>query len=394
MGVPVAVKDLLAVEGMPTTAGSNTDVSDLIGREGSFVTSLKRAGCVILGKTRTVEFALGGAGTNLVRGTPRNPWDTEVFRVPGGSSSGSAVAVAAGLSAFAIGSDTGGSVRGPAAFSGVFGLKTTKGLWPTDGVYPLSPTLDTIGLLAATAADAAVVLGALGGGPVPPPTAPRGLRLGRPANHFFDNLDGDVERCMADALAALDAAGVAIVPVEVPEVATTDDIFYDLIAAEFIAALGRERFLETRHRMDRDVALWGATGLDIPADRYIQCLWRHRAVGREAPSRFRDVDGWVHPTRPLVAPPVGAFDDADAYRRLARHMAQNTRHGNIAGLCAASIPVQASGGSLPVGLQITCAPFEEAKLLSIACLIEDMVGPPTRPDVTRFIETAPAVSGS
>ncbi|MDP6883842.1 MAG: amidase, partial [Rhodospirillales bacterium] len=195
MGVPVAVKDLLAVEGMPTTAGSKVEVSDLIGAEGAFVKALKGAGCVVLGKTRTVEFALGGAGINRVRGTPRNPWDADVFRAPGGSSSGSAVAMAAGLCGFAIGSDTGGSVRGPAAFCGVFGLKTTKGLWPTDGVFPLSPTLDTIGLLTGSAADAALIAAALQGRPVTPSSPPRGLRLGRPDDHFFDNLDKEVERC-------------------------------------------------------------------------------------------------------------------------------------------------------------------------------------------------------
>ena len=128
MGVPIGVKDLFAVQGMPTTAGSLVDVSDLIGPEGSFVKRLRRAGCVILGKTKTVEFAFGAVGTNAVRGTPRNPWDPETERAPGGSSGGSAVAIAAGLCALAIGSDTGGSVRLPAALCGIFGLKTTVGL--------------------------------------------------------------------------------------------------------------------------------------------------------------------------------------------------------------------------------------------------------------------------
>ena len=130
MGVPVALKDIIAADGMPVTAGSNLDVSDLIGPEGRFVKELRRAGCVILGKTKTVEFAMGGAGTNYRRGTPWNPWDAEVPRAPGGSSSGSAVAMAAGLCGFSIGSDTGGSVRGPAGFCGVLGIRPTSGTWP------------------------------------------------------------------------------------------------------------------------------------------------------------------------------------------------------------------------------------------------------------------------
>ena len=148
---------------MPTTAGSNVDASDIIGGEGTFVRALRQAGCVILGKAMTVEFAIGSTGTNYNRGTPRNPWETEVFRLPSGSSSGSGVAVAAGLCGFAIGTDTGGSIRGPAAFCGTFGLKTSPGTWPLDGVFPMSKTLDTIGPMTKTAADAAVVWAALSG---------------------------------------------------------------------------------------------------------------------------------------------------------------------------------------------------------------------------------------
>lgn len=161
MGVPIAVKDLFAIKGMPVTAGSRMPLNDTIGAEGPFVKVLKRAGCIILGTTKTVECAFGAAGINSVRGTPWNPWDARTHRLPGGSSSGSAVAVAAGLCAFAIGTDTGGSVRVPAALCGIFGLKTTVGLWPTQGVFPLSRTLDSIGLLTRDAGDAASALAAL-----------------------------------------------------------------------------------------------------------------------------------------------------------------------------------------------------------------------------------------
>ncbi|MFN2267938.1 MAG: amidase, partial [Desulfonatronovibrio sp.] len=159
MGVPVAVKDIMAVQEMPTRAGSRIDIADLIGQEGSFIKTLKSKGCVILGKTRTIEFAAGGQNTS--HPTPWNPCDQDEHRTPGGSSSGSAVAMAAGLCGLALGSDTGGSVRAPAALCGVFGLKTTSGLWPLDGVFPLCPVMDSIGLLSATATDAAFFFSAL-----------------------------------------------------------------------------------------------------------------------------------------------------------------------------------------------------------------------------------------
>ena len=157
MGIPIAIKDICSVEGMPTTNGSQIISDDITGPEGSLVKKLKSLGCVILGKTHTVEFALGATGLNKHRGTPRNPWDEKVHRMPGGSSSGSAVAVASGLAAFAIGTDTGGSVRIPASLNGIIGLKTTKNRWPTDGIFPLSPTLDTPGPIARSVKDTKLI---------------------------------------------------------------------------------------------------------------------------------------------------------------------------------------------------------------------------------------------
>ncbi|MBX2878533.1 MAG: amidase, partial [Granulosicoccus sp.] len=154
-GVAVAVKDIITVDGMPVTNGSNADTAHLNGPEGQVIRKLRQAGCIIIGKTKTVEFALGATGANDSRGIPWNPWDNNTHRIPGGSSSGSAVAVAAGLCGFALGSDTGGSIRIPACYNGLFGHKTTVGLWPTDGVFPLSPTLDSVGPLCRYAEDAA-----------------------------------------------------------------------------------------------------------------------------------------------------------------------------------------------------------------------------------------------
>ena len=285
MGVPVAIKDLYAVEGMPTTAGSNVDVTDIIGAEGSFVKKLKRAGCVILGKTKTVEFALGAG--NHHRGTPWNPWDGEIHRAPGGSSSGSAVAVAAGLCAFAIGSDTGGSVRIPAALCGTFGLKTTVGLWPLDGIFPMAPSFDTIGPLTASAADAALIFATIEGTPVADPAPPSGLRLGRPTRHFFDNLEPEVETCVTMALGALEKAGIEMVPMEFPEVEEVTETFPIVSPTELLSVLGRERFEAIRERMDRDVAARIVNSLEVTADRYIRLMWRQGELCRTTRQRMQ-----------------------------------------------------------------------------------------------------------
>lgn len=162
--MPIAVKDVFTIRGYPTPkAGSRVDLSQIAGPvEGPFIDALRRCGVVILGTTKSVEFCFGITGVSVTLGTPWNPWDLNQHRVPGGSSSGSAVACAAGLCAFAIGSDSGGSVRVPAAFNGIFGLKTTFGYWPTEGSVPLDPSVDSIGLLTRSARDAKVAFDALG----------------------------------------------------------------------------------------------------------------------------------------------------------------------------------------------------------------------------------------
>ena len=383
MGVPVAIKDLLAVQGMPTTAGSNTDVTDMIGPEGTFVKMLKRAGCVILGKTKTVEFALGAA--SHLRGAPWNPWDARTRRSSGGSSSGSAVAVTAGLSAFAVGSDTGGSVRIPAALCGTFGLKTTLGLWPLDGVFPNAPSFDTLGPLTASAADAALIFGALQGRPAPVAADPRGLRLGRPTHHFFDHLDADVARCADGAITALQAAGVEIVPMEFPEVDEVTEAFPVVTPTELLSGLGRERFLAIRDRMDRDVAKRVALGLEVTADRYIRLKWRQAELGRATQLRMQGLDGIVGPTVSAVAVPEEKFADSQFEQEFHRTIPWNTRPANVLGLCATSTPVQTFGSALPVGLQVLCAGFREEKALAIALAVEQVVGPPQSPDLSQFL---------
>lgn len=385
MGVPIAVKDILAVEGMPTRAGSNVDVSDIVGAEGSFVKALKRCGCIILGKAKTVEFAFGAVGTNSVRGTPWNPWDANVHRIPGGSSSGPAVAVAAGLCAFAVGSDTGGSVRLPAALCGTFGLKTTVGLWPLDGVFPLAPTLDSLGLLTRTAADASTIFHALAGTPEPAPARISELTFGKPTSYFYDALDPAVAACVDAALERLAAAGARMIPIEIAEAAEREAMFPVLLPAELVGVLGRERFEEGRGRMDPVVAARTAKGLEVPAHHYIRLIQRQRDLVRTAESRMRGLSGWITPTATLPALPVAEFENLDEALRLAFSITRNTQPGNLFGQCAASLPIHHLGSELPVGLQIVCSPNMEEALLRIACAVEAELGSPHSAELSGFL---------
>lgn len=390
MGVPVSIKDIFAVEGMPTRAGSNVDVVDVIGPEGSFIKKVKRAGCIILGKVKTVEFALGSSGTNYSRGTPRNPWDAGTFRLASGSSSGSAVAVAAGLCSFSIGSDTGGSIRGPAGFCGVVGTKTTGGLWPLDGVFPLSKTFDSIGTLSASADDTALTIAALLDRPVPTPAPLMGLRLGRVAA-LFEGGNPTVVACIDAALKALAAQGAEIIDIALPEVGVANDVFTTISRPELIAALGRDRFLSIRDSLNVDVADRASLGLSIPADAYIQALWRHQQLREAGRQAMREIDAWVAPSKINLAPAFPEkFVSLEKDKELIALCAGPTRVANTFGLCATSQPVQQYGAELPVGMQIMCGEFDEMRLLSIALAVEQAIGRPAKPEVSEFLHNKAA----
>ena len=386
MGVCVVLKDLIAAEGMPTTAGSNVDVSKAIGVEGSFVQRLRDAGCIILGKTKTVEFARGAAGINNRRGTPWNPWDASVHRIPGGSSSGSAVAIAAGMCGIAIGTDTGGSVRGPAAFCGAFGLKPTIGVWPLDGIFPNSPTFDTIGPMTRTAEDGAIVYSALTGKAVPPLASLRGLRIGRPTHHFFDDLDAEVAACVETAFGVVVDAGAKIVPVDLPEVAEREAILKNVCAAECIAGIGLEKFKAEKDAMDPVTVERTAPGLDVSAVEYIQAVRRCNELAKIIAERFADIDAWITPTTTMTAPSVADVTDLTAGLQLEARLGLNTHPVSFFGLCATTSPIQhLIGAKLPIGLQIICAGGADAKAVSIACALEELIGPPPKPDLSAFL---------
>ena len=367
-GKVVAVKDHLAVTDMPTRAGSEMPIEDLVPPEGPFVRSLRNAGCVIIGKTRATEFALGTY--NLERRTPWNPCDLDVHRIPGGSSNGSACAAAAGFCDFAIGSDTGGSVREPAALCGLVGYRPTPGVWSIEGVFPLSPLLDTIGPLTRSVGETVQIFETLTGKRVPEVRIDR-LRFGRPSRGFFEDLDPDVELCTNEAIARLERAGVKIDVVDVPELDLVDPVFAKLITADLVATLGRERVEKHLDLLDSVVRQRIKGGLEITASDYITMVRRCTFLVAAAAERMRGFDAWITPTSPTIPLPVSECKTLDAAAAWNRRTLRNTRPGNVFGQCGISLPIGSLGSKLPVGLQLLGSGGDDARLLAIASCVED-----------------------
>lgn len=370
MGLPIAVKDIMRADGFPLTNGSNADTDHLVGPEGTVVKTLKRAGAIVLGKTKTVEFALGVTGQNTARGTPWNPCDRDVHRIPGGSSSGSAVAMAANHVGLALGTDTGGSVRIPAAFNGLVGHKTSVRLWPTDGVFSLSSTLDSIGPLCKTVSDTALIHTLMTGEAVAPTAPIEGLRLGVPKEHFFDDLDQQVADDFDRALNALVKAGAIAVPISYPEAAERATLVPSIVPTELLATLGVETFNEIKAGMDGITALRAEQALSVTGVAYKQALTRQQELIQIANAAFEPVDCWVSPTAPIVPMPYADLDNPEQHQR-ALNASWNVQPGNLAELCAMSIPMHST--QLPTGFQVMLPHGQDARLISISKRIESIL---------------------
>lgn len=377
-GVPILVKDLFKIHGMKTTAGSRMNVDDLAPKEeGRFIQALRRAGCIILGKTRTTEFAMGGF--NLTHPLPWNPVDMDVKRMTGGSSHGSAVAMAAGLCAFSVGSDTGGSVRQPAAFTGTVGYKSHRHYWPTDGVFPMSPSLDSVGIFTKSAEDAAWVDQHLLFGhscdSAKHHVALSGIRLGLPTHHIFDHCDAETKSTFLKATKLLEQAGVKVIPIEIPEVAEMDAVFGGMVPADVLGFLGRDRFFGSEAILDPVV--WARTqpAFDLKATDYIRTQARYREIVTAISERLSDLDGWICPTTPTAAPPVAGYDTVAKVGDFNRINTANTRPGNLFDQCGISIPIKGAESGLPIGFQLMCGEGQDKRLLAIACEIEKALRP-------------------
>jgi aspartyl-tRNA(Asn)/glutamyl-tRNA(Gln) amidotransferase subunit A len=375
-GLPIALKDLCDIEGRVTTGGSAAWKTRRSTATATVVEKLLAAGMVVLGKTHMVEFAFGGWGTNPVCGTPWNPWDAKTHRVPGGSSSGSGVAVAAGLAPAAIGSDTGGSVRIPAALNGITGLKTTSGLISLHGTIALSPTLDTIGPMTRTATDAALLTAAMAGadhndpntlaapaldfGDLTQPAAIRELRIAvLSADQFPTAVHPDVIRVWTETVAAMRALGARVeetkVPIDFNEVMLRNG---RLIAAEAYA-LHRAYIEDASLPIGPAVRARVLGGKAIAAADYIAARADQHQMSAAFAEWMRDWDALLTPVNPLPAIPVDQVDESQT------PMATFTRAGNYLTTCGLSLPAGFSKDGLPIGVQLIGAPFTEPTLIRI-----------------------------
>jgi aspartyl-tRNA(Asn)/glutamyl-tRNA(Gln) amidotransferase subunit A len=377
-GVPIALKDLVDLQGRVTTGGSMVWQDRVSPVTATLAERLVAAGMIVLGKTHTVEFAMGSFGTNTHLGTPRNPWDPVVHRAPGGSSSGSGVAVAAGLAPVAIGTDTGGSVRMPASWCGTVGLKVTAGRISTHGVLPLSPTLDTPGPLARSVEDAALIFRVLNG---PDPRDPQtlawtaadpmpALRRGVAGLRLAVMPDAERAGVADEVLAAYDASLQTLAGLGARLVRPTLPHRFGDYAAATGRIIGAEGYRFVGHLVD-DMSLPVdphvrpriQLGRDVSARDYLLTLAEMHDRRREFAAALADVDALLTPTTQTVAPPVDAIDQSGT-------AAYFTRAGNYLGLCGLAVPSGFTAAGLPTSLQVLCHPGDEATALRIGWAYE------------------------
>ena len=372
-GIPISVKDLFDIAGEPTPAGSRA-LADAppATAHAPVVQRMLAAGFVPLGRTNMTEFAFSGLGINPHYGTPHSPWDRASQRIPGGSSSGTAVSVSDGMAVAGLGTDTGGSCRIPAAFCGIVGYKPTARRVPISGVLPLAPSLDSVGPLAPSVACCAVIDAVLAGEAptLPVPAALNGLRLGVPTNVVLDGLDTTVSSAFDRALAALSAAGARIIHMRLPEF---DEIPAVNAKGGFAAseayAWHRTLLAEKGAQYDPRIRQRIERGERMTAVDYLQLVADRRRLIAAFDARTRDVDALVMPTVPIVAPRIADLDDEREYNRINLHILRNTALGNFFDRCSISLPCQREGEA-PVGLMLVGETLGDARLFAIAAAVE------------------------
>ncbi len=373
-GIPVSVKDLFDVAGDITRAGSKVLADSAPARtDATAVRRLRQAGAIVIGRTNMVEFAFSGLGLNPHYGTPRNPWDRASGRIPGGSSSGAAVSVSDGMAAMGLGTDTGGSVRIPAALCGLTGFKPTARRVCKDGTFPLSTTLDSIGPIARDVADCALVDSILAGeAPQVPRAMPlKGLRLGVVQDYVLDGLDSDVARAFGKALARLSQAGANVSDLRFEALRRLPQINQHggLVVAEAYAV---HRELIARRKADYDPRVVSRTlrGAQISAADYIDVLTQRAAMIADSARLAAPYDALLMPTVIMVAPPIAPLEaDDQLYGKTNLAMLRNPSVVNFLDGCALSIPCQEPGAA-PVGLMLVGQGGEDRRLLAVGLALE------------------------
>ncbi|GAB3087489.1 amidase [Bordetella muralis] len=373
-GIPIALKDLIEIEGRITMGGCAAHQNRRSIVTAALVQRLRQQGMIILGKTHTVEFATGGWGTNTRLGTPLNPWDLDVPRTPGGSSSGSGVAVAAGLAPWAIGTDTGGSVRLPASWCNLTALKVCTGRISTEGVLPLSTTLDTPGPMTRTVSDARLLYHALREHDdcsrtntthhaqrivqARPRNDLKGLRLARLPDNERAVATAEVLAAYDASLEVLRAAGADIVDITLPygfaEVAEFNSLIMNAEGYSFYAEL----LDNPSQPLDEDVRPRLLKGRTVRAADYLNALRRRQAMQRELEPIFEQVDALLTPTTATAPLPLTEVDQNST-------PAYYTRFANFFNLAALAVPNGATQHGLPLSLQIIGRPYSEESILDI-----------------------------
>ena len=375
-GIPISLKDLFDIAGEPTPAGSRA-LADAApaSAHAPVVRRMLAQGFIPLGRTNMTEFAFSGLGINPHYGTPLSPWDRAAGRIPGGSSAGAGVSVADGMAVVALGTDTGGSCRIPAAFCGVVGYKPTARRVPIGGVLPLSPSLDSIGPLAPSVACAATVDAILAGetptSPAPFPLT--GLRLALPQNFVLDGMDATVAATFEHALKALRSAGATIAEVRFPEF---DEIPKANASGGFTAseayAWHRQLLADKGDLYDPLIRKRIARGEHQSAADYVDLLAARRRIIAGFNARTAGYDALVLPTVPIVPPKISELAEEAEYNRLNLLILRNNAIGNFLDRCAISLPIHNPGGA-PVGLMLMGETMGDPRLFAIATSVEAAV---------------------
>jgi len=372
-GLPVSVKDLFDVAGDVTRAGSRIlEKASPAKADAAAVARLRAAGAVLIGRTNMVEFAFGGVGLNPHYGTPKNPYDRATGRVPGGSTSGGAVAQADGMCVMALGSDTRGSIRQPAALCGVTGFKPTARRVPREGAFPLSLTLDSIGPLANSVACCALYDAILAGEPAAalPEIPAQGLRLLLPRSSALEDLDNHVTKTFVSTLSRLTRAGAALTEVKTPAFDRQGDYFkgggYAGAEAYHVHKPYLGRLAEYDPRVGKRVLL----GRDISAADYLALGDVRAAFIREVETLAAPYDAIIMPTVPCVAPTIAETEASDdEYFRWNFRIMRNTGLVNFFDGCAVTLPCHAKG-TAPVGLMVCGPAMSDRRILAVAAAVE------------------------